>query len=62
MDYFISLELFLVDITAKYSLEFFFSQNPDLRNKIYLTNKYDKFGLKNKHQMGFTKKRFGQLY
>ena len=29
----------------KYSLEFFFSQNPDLRNKIYLTNKYDKFGL-----------------
>tara|TARA_B100001540_G_C15800269_1_gene639611 strand:- start:748 stop:2136 length:1389 start_codon:yes stop_codon:yes gene_type:complete len=30
----------------KYSFEFFFSQKPSVRNKIYLTNKFDKFGLK----------------
>tara|TARA_B100000029_G_scaffold440137_1_gene457132 strand:+ start:1727 stop:3115 length:1389 start_codon:yes stop_codon:yes gene_type:complete len=30
----------------KYSFEFFFSQRPNIRNKIYLTNKFDKFGLK----------------
>lgn len=30
----------------KYSFEYFFSQNPHLKNKIYLTNQLDKFGLK----------------
>ena len=30
----------------KYSFEFFFSQSPSFKNKIYLTNKLDKFGLK----------------
>tara|TARA_B100000787_G_C16198971_1_gene303216 strand:+ start:1642 stop:3039 length:1398 start_codon:yes stop_codon:yes gene_type:complete len=30
----------------KYSFEFFFSQNPNSKNQIYLTNKFDKFGLK----------------
>jgi len=30
----------------KYSFEYFFSQSPSLKNKIYLSNKLDKFGLK----------------
>jgi len=30
----------------KYSFEYFFSQSPSVKNKIYLTNKLDKFGLK----------------
>ena len=30
----------------KYSFEFFFSQNPNYVNKLYLTDKFDKFGLR----------------
>ena len=30
----------------KYSFEYFFSQSPNIKNRIYLTNNLDKFGLK----------------